>query len=115
MMGEAIYIGRSPLVGRTGLFDTTRITLGEVDAVVYSSPESGTIECIELFTDNQSDPAEIYFEKVQQNGGREIPERIRLAFGLETRLVVDIAQSEWEPVTVIDSGKEDSGKEKGGN
>lgn len=115
MMGEAIYIGRSPLVGRTGLFDTTRITLGEVDAVVYSSPESGTIECIELFTDNQSDPAEIYFEKVQQNGGREIPERIRLAFGLETRLVVDIARSEWEPVTVIDSGKEDSGKEKGGN
>jgi len=115
MMGEAIYIGRSPLVGRTGLFDTTRITLGEVDAVVYSSPESGTIECIELFTDNQSDPAEIYFEKVQRNGDREIPERIRLAFGLETRLVVDIARSEWEPVTVIDSGKEDSGKEKGGN
>jgi len=30
-------------------------------------------------------------------------------------LVVDIARSEWEPVTVIDSGKEDSGKEKGGN
>jgi len=115
MMGEAIYIGRSPLVGRTGLFDTTRITLGEVDSVIYTSPETGTIECIELFTDNQSDPAEIYFEKVQRNGGREIPERVRLAFGLETRLVVDIARSEWEPGTVLDSGKEDAGKEKGGD
>ena len=108
-MGEAIYIGRSPLVGRAGLFDTTRITLGEVDAVVYTAPETGTIQCIELFTDNQSDPAEIYFEKVQQNNGKEIPERIRLAYGLETRLVVDVVRSEWEPATVIESGKEKGG------
>jgi serine protease Do len=109
MMGEAIYVGRSPLVGRAGLFDTTRITLGEVDAVVYTAPETGTIECIELFTDNQSDPAEIYFEKVQQNNGKEIPERIRLAYGLETRLVVDVVRSEWEPAAVIESGKEKGG------
>lgn len=109
MMGEAIYIGRSPLVGRNGLFDTTRITLGEVDAVVYTAPETGTIECIELFTDNQSDPAEVYFEKVQQNNGKEIPERIRLAYGLETRLVVDVVRSEWESGTVNESSKEKGG------
>lgn len=50
--------------------------------------------------------AEIYFEKVQLNNGKEIPERIRLAYGLETRLVVDVVRSEWEPGTVIESGKE---------
>lgn len=110
MMGEVRYIGRSPLVARIGLFDTTRITLGEVDAVVYTAPETGTIECIELFTDNQSDPAEIYFEKVKQNNGKEIPERIRLAYGLETRLVVDVLRSEWEPATRIESGKEKGGE-----
>jgi hypothetical protein len=95
LMGEAVYVGRSPVVGRDGLFDTTRITLGEIDAVVYTAPESGAIECIELFGDKQTDPAEIYFEKYQSIDGRTVPTQIRLAFGLENRLALAIQSVDW--------------------
>jgi len=95
MMGEAVYIGRSPVVGRSGLLDTTRITLGEVAAVVYTSPENGAIECIELHTDNQTDPAEIYFEKYRTLDHREFPTQLRLVFGLENRIAVEVDSVQW--------------------
>jgi hypothetical protein len=91
-MGEAIYIGRSPLLGKQGMQDTTRITLGEIDAVVYTSPENGNIECIELISDGQSDPAEIYFDGYHTVEGRAMPSRIRLVFGLENRLVIECGE-----------------------
>jgi serine protease Do len=91
-MGEAIYIGRSPLLGKQGMQDTTRITLGEIDAVVYTSPENGNIECIELISDGQSDPAEIYFDGYHTVDGRAMPSRIRLVFGLENRLVIECGE-----------------------
>ncbi len=94
-MGEAVYIGRSPLVNREGLFDTTRIAIGELDAVVYTAPESGLVECIELTVDNQTDPAEIFFEKYRSIDGRSFPAQIRLAYGLETRTAMEVESVEW--------------------
>ncbi len=94
-MGEAIYIGRSPLIRREGLFDTTRIAIGELDAVVYTDPGSGEIECIELTVDNQTDPAEIYFEKYISIDGRSFPSQIRLAYGLETRMAMGVESVDW--------------------
>jgi S1-C subfamily serine protease len=94
-MGEAVYIGRSPLVNREGLFDTTRVAIGELDAVVYTDPDSGSIACIELTVDNQTDPAEIYFEKYRSVDGRSIPTQIRLAFGLETRTAIEVDTMDW--------------------
>jgi S1-C subfamily serine protease len=104
-MGEAIYIGRSPLVGREGLFDTTRITIGELDAVVYTRPEDGVIECIELVIDNQTDPAEIFFEKYQTMDGRLMPSQIRLAYGLETRTAMDLQSVEWNATPVQEAAQ----------
>jgi serine protease Do len=97
-MGEAIYIGRSPLVGRQGLFDTTRIAIGELDAVVFTAPESGVVECIELTVDNQTDPAEVYFEKYRSIDGRLFPTQIRLAYGLETRTAMEVESVDWNAV-----------------
>jgi serine protease Do len=94
-MGEAVYVGRSPLVGREGLFDTTRIAIGELDAVVYTAPETGVVECIELTIDNQTDPAEIYFEKYRSLDGRSFPTQIRLAYGLETRTAMEVETVNW--------------------
>jgi serine protease Do len=94
-MGEVVYIGRSPLVHREGLFDTTRVAIGELDAVVYTDPESGSITCIELTVDNQTDPAEIYFEKYRSVEGRTVPTQIRLAFGLETRTAIEVESMDW--------------------
>jgi S1-C subfamily serine protease len=89
-MGEAIYLGRSPVLGKPGLRDTTRLTLGEIDAVVYTSPEDGSIDCIELIPDQQTDPAEIYFDQYREVDGKSIPSKIRLHFGLESRLAIEV-------------------------
>ena len=70
--------------------DDTRIILGEVTAHIYTSSLDGDIELIELYTDRQTDPAEIYFDDTPQDSNQHFPGRVRLQYGLETRLVIQI-------------------------
>lgn len=85
-MGEAIYLGRSPMMGRLEqMLDTTRILLGDTTADVYTSPATGEIVLIELYPDRQTDPAEIYFERVD---GGQVVQLVRLQFGLETAIAI---------------------------
>jgi serine protease Do len=95
-MGESIYIGRNPVVGETKLFDMTRIAFGEVTCHVYSHPEDGQIRLIELFADNQSDPAEISIEKSVTTSGALMPQVVRLQFGLESQLMVLINEHRFK-------------------
>ena len=90
LMGDAVYLGRNPVVGREDLFDVTRITVSDFDTLVYTSPKNGQIELIEIFADGQSDPVELYFEKYETVQGRLIPKLLRLSFGLETKFLVAI-------------------------
>jgi S1-C subfamily serine protease len=89
-LGEVTYIGQSPVLGKQGLLDNTRIVLGEVTADVYTSTNDGSIELIELYADRQSDPAEIYFDHDPQAPLGGLPSRIRLQYGLESRLAFDL-------------------------
>lgn len=90
LMGDAIYLGRNPIVGREGLFDATRITVSDFDVLVYTSPDTGLIEVIEIFSDTQTDPVELYFDQYEQVDGRASPKLIRLVYGLETQFLVSI-------------------------
>ncbi len=90
LMGDAIYLGRNPIVGREGLFDVTRITVSDFDVLVYTSPDTGLIEVIEIFSDNQTDPVELYFDQYEPVDGRASPKLIRLVYGLETQFLVSI-------------------------
>ena len=92
LMGEAVYLGRNPIVGRELLFDVTRITVSDFDVLVYTSPDSGLIEVIEVFSDKQTDPVELFFEKYETVDGRATPKTIRLAYGLESQFIVSISQ-----------------------
>lgn len=96
-MGEAVYLGRSPVMGRMEqMHDTTRILLGDITADVYTSPTTGEITLIELYPDRQTEPAEIYFERLDgaQVGlegvvdvGQAV-QMVRLQFGLDTALAI---------------------------
>jgi len=97
-LGESIYIGQSPVLGKQGLLDMTRIVLGEVTAEVYTSVASGDIELIELFTDRQMDPAEVYFDYDAASAIAPMPSRVRLHYGLESRLVVDLVKLDTLPI-----------------
>ena len=90
LMGDAIYLGRNPIVGREGLYDVTRVTVSDFDVLVYTSPDTGLIEVIEIFSDNQTDPVELYFDKYESIDGRASPKWIRLVYGLETQFLVSI-------------------------
>lgn len=89
-LGDVTYIGQSPVLGRQGLLDTTRIVLGEVTADVYTSAVHGDIELIELYADRQSDPAEIYFDQDPQAPAGALPSKVRLQYGLESRMVFEL-------------------------
>jgi len=97
-LGEVIYIGQSPVLGKQGLLDMTRVVLGEVTAEVYTSLSSGDIELIELFTDRQTDPAEVYFDYDAASPMEPMPSRVRLNYGLESRLVVEWQKLDMLPV-----------------
>ena len=97
-LGEVIYIGQSPVLGKQGLLDMTRVVLGEVTAEVYTSLSSGDIELIELFTDRQTDPAEVYFDYDAASPMAPLPNRVRLNYGLESRLVVEWLKLDTLPV-----------------
>ena len=90
LMGDAVYLGRNPVVGREELFDVTRITVSDFDTLIYTSPKNGQIELIEIFADGQSDPVELYFEKYEPVQGRLTPKLLRLSYGLETKFLVAI-------------------------
>jgi len=90
LMGEAVYLGRNPVFGRDGLLDVTRVTVSDFDVLVYTSPETGLIEVIEVFSDKQTDPVEVFFEKYETVDGRQSPKLIRLAYGLESQFIVSI-------------------------
>ncbi|MCE3015573.1 MAG: S1C family serine protease [Pirellula sp.] len=89
-IGEAVYLGRNPVLGVAELQDCTKLTVGEVTCLVYTSPENGQIRVVEFFPDGQSEPAEIYFEKYTTDNVRSLPSLIRLQFGLETKLIAKI-------------------------
>lgn len=90
LMGEAVYLGRNPVVGREGLLDVTRITVSDFDAMVYTSPETGLIQVIEVFSDKQTDPVELFFDKYETADGRATPRTVRLVYGLETQFAIAI-------------------------
>jgi len=89
-LGEVTYIGRSPVIDKAELLDQTRIVLGEITAEVFTLPSTGDIELIELYTDRQSDPAEIYFDHDPKAQPGHVPSRVRLQYGLESRLVIEL-------------------------
>ena len=91
-MGEAVYLGRNPIVGTDELFDTIKLTTGEVNCLVYTSTLNGSIRLIELFADNQVDPAEVYFDAYLTESKPKAPSVIRLQFGLELQTLVRLTE-----------------------
>ncbi|MCU0715362.1 MAG: hypothetical protein MUD03_04465, partial [Pirellula sp.] len=99
LVGEAIYLGRNPVVGERDLMDTTKLTIGEVTCLVYTDPEDGQFRLVEIFPDTISDPAEVYFEKADYNNRLRFPTVLRLQFGLETKLIAQIKSHQFSNPT----------------
>jgi len=87
--GEAYYLGTMPLAGERPLRDCTVGLYGEMEVRWLLHPESQRVECVEVFADPDSDPAELW---VHYQG--DAVERLELRYGTET--VLDVLVSEWK-------------------
>ncbi len=96
-IGDTIYLGTAPVymtqdltlakqprhdVLQTAWFDTlTRFNFPS---------DSGKLGCIEVFGDSHEDPVEVYLDEYEEKDKRWWPGRIRLQYGVEPTLLIDI-------------------------
>ncbi|MDZ4850222.1 MAG: trypsin-like peptidase domain-containing protein [Pirellulaceae bacterium] len=89
-MGEATYLGTCRIIGVESMVDFTKVTSGEVEAFFFTSPDDGRIQLIEIESDRQLDRLEIYFDDYQSQEALQVPKTLRVAFGPETRMTIDL-------------------------
>ncbi len=96
-IGETIYQGTTPvyMTSNTVLAEQPRFDVLQTawyDATArFSFPtDSGQLGCIEVFGDSAQDPVEVYFDKYLEKENRWWPGRIRLQYGTEPTLLIEI-------------------------
>jgi hypothetical protein len=95
--GAVTYLGTAPLPQRQGLYDVL-LGVGErVDTLFYCHPADGTLECMEMYPDEESDPCEVYFGDYRQEQGRLLPHRIEARFGDQVFGVFTLNDFSFEP------------------
>ncbi|MCC9602422.1 trypsin-like peptidase domain-containing protein [Stieleria sp. JC731] len=92
--GEAYFHGTMPLGGKRPLRDCTVGIYGEMEIRWLMHPDSGMVECVEVFADRDSDPAELWIN----HKGDQI-ESLELKYGLDTKLTVQVNRWEREEVS----------------
>ncbi len=81
--GEVSYLGKAPLPGRAELFDVLLGIYGGVQCRYYFDPAQGSLAAMEMYSDAESDPCEVYLSGYREFDGRLMPSRIEVRFGDE--------------------------------
>jgi serine protease Do len=79
--GQVLYEGTAPVPGHDGLCDVL-LAIGEgVETRFYCEPQSGTLVCMEMYPDEESDPCEVYFTDYRMERGLNMPHRMEVHCG----------------------------------
>lgn len=105
--GESYYWGTMPLGGERPLRDCFVGIDGEMEIRWLSHPESHRPECIEVFADRDSDPAELWIEY----DGDDLA-TLRLRYGTQTKLEFDVTSWSAEGAGEETEKDDDSGDEQ---
>ncbi|MCA9194554.1 MAG: trypsin-like peptidase domain-containing protein [Planctomycetales bacterium] len=106
-MGDVLYMGTMPAyLGNDRqfhpdqLFDVLQIAWYDARIRAYIRPGSGEIVLIEVFGDDGVDPVELYFDNYEESvhHGKTIscPKILRLQYGLEPMLLVQVQDLQFE-------------------
>jgi len=76
--GSVYYLGTVPLPGSPSLVDVLIGTTGGVDVWFYFNPADGSLLALEMYSDDRSDPCEVYFHDYKEVEGRQLPHRIEV-------------------------------------
>lgn len=79
--GEVYYLGTGPAGYGEGLFDILVTTHNVVETRFMFDPQSGLMTGMEMFSDPDRDPCEIYFEDYREVDGRQVPHLLHVRFG----------------------------------
>ncbi len=85
--GETTYLGTMPLAGERPLRDCTVAVSGDLEIRWLMNAETGRPECIEVFADRDSDPAEVWITY----DGDDI-DTLELRYGVQSVLTVTVNQ-----------------------
>ena len=79
--GQVLYEGTAPVPGHDGLCDVLLAIGDGVETRFYCEPQSGTLLCMEMYPDEESDPCEVYFTDYRMERGLNMPHRMEVHCG----------------------------------
>ena len=91
--GEVYYLGAAPAAGLDGLFDVLVGAHDVVESRFFFHPASGRLALIEMYSDPNSDPCELYFDDYREVNGRKLPHRLQVRHGDRV-----FAEIQWKQV-----------------
>jgi serine protease Do len=96
-IGETIYLGTAPVYATASMVLAEQPRMHVLQSAWYDTQarfsvpdDSGQIRCIEVFGDASEDPVEVYFDEYREIDGRQWPGRIRLQYGTEPALFLEL-------------------------
>jgi serine protease Do len=89
-----------------------------METLFYCNPANGSLDCLEMYPDEDSDPCEVYFADYRDEQGRLVPHRIEArygdqVFGVFTLAGFDLKQAaEKQPAEEKQSGEKQEPTDK---
>jgi hypothetical protein len=105
--GQVIYVGTAPVMQRDGLYDVLAGTYDVIEANFLFDPDTGSLIGLELFTDEQVDPCEVYFGDYRDTDGRQVPHAMIVRHADRVFTSIRLESVQWS----ADQDKSDGGEE----
>lgn len=94
--GEVTYWGTAPLVGYDHLLDVLSGTYHDVECRWYFDPADGQLVAMEMFSDEDTDPCELYFTEYHEVEGRQLPGRLEVRHGDGVYQIYELKQAKLD-------------------
>ena len=96
-LGESIYLGTAPVfmtqnnaLSEQPLHDVLQTAWYDTSARFSFPTDSGQLGCVEIFGDSTEDPVEVYFDNYREKDKLILPGRLRLQYGTEPTMLINI-------------------------
>ena len=93
--GDIYYLGTAPSLVGQSMVDVLVGTYGGVETHFYFDPQEGDLVGLEMFTDDDVDPCEIYFDDIRPSKGGAFPHRIEVRHGEAIYAVINVTSFEF--------------------
>ncbi len=82
--GQVTYGGTAPVIGHPEVCDVLVAVGNGVETLFYCDPADGTLVALEMYSDDDADPCEVYFSQYEPDHGRLVPHRMEVRYGMKT-------------------------------